>query len=301
MMANAEYNASSRNPRHKIALVIGNSNYGPENSLKNTINDANEMAKLLKKIGFKIQGDKAQLNLGYTSMKHILVDFQASIKKESMVLFYFAGHGIQWENRNYLIPIDNSNENNAPLSGSDLRGCAIDAQNILDEINDRHPFAALFFLDCCRTYVLRKESFRGSRSRDLPQRSHGLISMPANVGSLIAFACAPGTTADDGRNGEAHGLFTKYLLEHLKTPNEDVEKLLRRVRNDVLKASRDEQIPHVTSLLTYDHICLFEQEDSPQSSHSSVNATTSAPKYKWVPPQPEIQEFANPDACEKLR
>ncbi|CAF0919599.1 unnamed protein product [Adineta ricciae] len=266
MMANTEYNASSRNSGHKIALVIGNGNYGPENSLENTINDANEMAKLLKKIGFKIQGDKAQLDLGYSAMKHILVDFQASIKKESMVLFYFAGHGVQSNNRNYLIPTDNFNENNAPLRGSDLRGRAIDAENILDEINDRHPFATFFFLDCCRTYDLRNDDLRGSRSRDLPQHSHGLITMPAKVGSLIAFACAPGTTADDGRDGEVHGLFTKYLLEHLKTPNEDIEKLLRRVRNDVLKASREEQIPHVTSLLTYDHICLFEQEgnDFPQ-------------------------------------
>ena len=96
-MANIEYTASSRNSRHKIALVIGNSNYQAGNSLTNTVNDANEMAKLFKKIGFKIQGDKAQLNLGYSAMKHILVDFQDSIKKESMVLFYFSGHGIQWE------------------------------------------------------------------------------------------------------------------------------------------------------------------------------------------------------------
>ncbi|CAF1273337.1 unnamed protein product [Adineta ricciae] len=266
MMANAEYNASSRNSRHKIALVIGNGNYHTGDSLTNTINDANEMAKLLKKIGFKIQGDKAQLNLGYTGMKHILVDFQDSIKKESMVLFYFAGHGIQWENRNYLIPIDNSNENNAPLRGSDLRRRAIDAENILDEINDRHPFATFFFLDCCRTYLLGNNDSEGSKKRALSQHSHGLITMPPKVGSLIAFACAPGATANDGRNGEAHGLFTKYLLEHLKTPNEDIEKLLRRVRNDMIEESNKEQIPYVTSLLTYDHICLFEQEgnDFPQ-------------------------------------
>ncbi|CAF0749886.1 unnamed protein product [Adineta ricciae] len=208
---------------------------------------------------------KTKLNLTFDEIRRIVTDFTRRIKRNDMTLFYFAGHGNQWEDQIYLIPIDDFKENvsersttiQSPLNGSDLSKYAINVQNILNEIDDCHPFVNLIFLDCCRTHPLPQSSgYRGKASNHL----YEFKPIPVTVGSLIAFACAPGTTADEGKNGNKYGLFTKHLLNHLDTPNEDIERLLRRVRNDVMNESNDQQIPHVTSVLRHDFVCLFERK-----------------------------------------
>ncbi|CAF1247214.1 unnamed protein product [Adineta ricciae] len=276
-MASSTNDISSVNYRRKFALVIGNGNYSMSNCLPNATNDAKEIVTILKRIGFRIYENEAKLNLTFDLMHRILSDFVRGIKQTDIVLFFFAGHGIQWENQNYLIPVDDFKEENSTqkysLCGSDLRRYAINAQHILNEIEDCHPFLTLFFLDCCRIYPLpEKKNSRGDSINTL----YGLKSMPARVGSLIAFACAPGTTADDGSNGEKNGLFTKYLLKHLQTPNEDIEKVLRRVRIDVMNESNNQQIPHSTSLLTYEHICLFDGRKESTLSRWSPNGKSVA-------------------------
>ncbi|CAF1552706.1 unnamed protein product, partial [Adineta ricciae] len=94
--------------------------------------------------------------------------------------------------------------------------------------------------------------------------------------TLIAFACAPGTTADDGNNEEENGLYTKHLLRRLQTPNKDIEILLRRVGKDVTTESNGQQIPHVTSALTHDRICLFQGKRETDSKKWKQNAQTVA-------------------------
>ncbi|UJR07420.1 hypothetical protein I4U23_011706 [Adineta vaga] len=248
------------NLHRKIALVIGISEYKINKSLPNAINDANGMSKMLKSMGFLIHDGEAKLNLTRKDFKLILTAFIESIEDKDIVLFYYAGHGTQWEDQNYLIPSDDfkvENNENIQLTGPDLKKYAINAQTLLNNIDDRDPFLTIFLLDCCRTYHLGHIESEKNKRGDVTNRSKGLSLMPPKIGSLIAFACAPGRDADDGNNGEKNGLFTKYLLQHLSTPNEDIEILLRRVRNNVMEESEDEQIPHVTSVLRYDHICLF--------------------------------------------
>jgi hypothetical protein len=79
------------------------------------------------------------------------------------------------------------------------------------------------------------------------------------AGSLIAFACAPGSTAVDGKKGETNGLFTKYLLKHIATPNEDIRMVLSAVTDGVMEESKLDQVPHITSILRHKNICLCEQ------------------------------------------
>jgi uncharacterized caspase-like protein len=88
---------STNGPRPKVALVIGIGDYEKGKKLPNAINDAKEMSFALKRIGFVIHDDGPKLNLTYKEMGHALLDFQCSIKAGDMVLFYFAGHGRQWE------------------------------------------------------------------------------------------------------------------------------------------------------------------------------------------------------------
>ncbi|CAF1264617.1 unnamed protein product [Adineta ricciae] len=252
-MANAEYQDFSDGSRRKVALVIGNSNYALERSLPNTINDAKQMTIALRRLGFHIHDDEPKLDLTYREFSMTLMSFVCSIDQNDLVLFYFSGHGTQQENENYLIPVDDFKEENkerVKLDGTDLKRYAINAQQFLNNIDDRNPFAILFFLDCCRTYHLKQERSPKSLKSCSPDQLHGLKSMSPKIGSLIAFACAPGTTADDGNNREKNGLFTKHLLKHLSTTKEDVIGILMNVTDGVIQESNSQQIPHVTFVLT---------------------------------------------------
>jgi len=165
-----------------------------------------------------------------------------------------------------LIPVDDFKEEikdgvtvKVMLSGPDLKVHAINAQDLLNAITVRTPFVTIFLLDCCRTYYLRNKDLITREESEEDNQPQGLKSMSAKAGSLIAFACAPGSIADDGRKGETNGLFTKYLLKHIMTPNETIQAMLIDVTNDVMEESKSIQIPHVTSILRHKNICLYEQ------------------------------------------
>ncbi|CAF1071090.1 unnamed protein product [Adineta steineri] len=240
-------------PRRKLALVIGISNYDNGRNLLNAINDAKAISSALKSIGFILHEGGPKLNPTCKEIRHVLVDFVHSIQMEDMVLFYYAGHGTQWEDKNYLIPSDNFKEEikdniieKVKLSGSDLKNYAINAQDLFNNINDRDPFVTMFFLDCCRTYDLRDQQLQQNGRGEQINHPQGLKPMPVKVGSLIVFACAPGTVADDGEAGETNGLFTKHLLKYIKTPNDDIRMILSDVTDGVIQESKSQQIPHVT-------------------------------------------------------
>ena len=96
-MATSTSSILSINSRRKFALIIANANYTLSNSLSNTVSDAKAMSTLLKRIGFQIYGDKPQLDLTFDEMRCIVTDFTRQIKRNDMALFYFAGHGNQWQ------------------------------------------------------------------------------------------------------------------------------------------------------------------------------------------------------------
>ncbi|CAF4974478.1 unnamed protein product, partial [Rotaria sp. Silwood1] len=236
-------------PRRKLALVIGIGKYDHCEELKNPENDANDMSSTLESIDFIVT---KKLGLKRAEMKHVIIDFEESIQSNDMVLFYFAGHGIQWEDQNYLIPADTPT-----LNGADLNKCAINAQDILNNLSDRKPYVTIFLLDCCRNYHLRNHELDARNTDANDPKSIGLKAMH-NAGSLIAFACAPGTIAIDGRE-EKNGLFTKHLLKHIFTPNEDIQMILRDVTKGVTQESKSKQIPFVSASLSEREIYLCYQ------------------------------------------
>ncbi|UJR17084.1 hypothetical protein I4U23_003981 [Adineta vaga] len=289
-MTEVENSLTTTNIRRKLALIMGISNYADNTSLINATNDAKEMSSVLKSMGFLIHDNEPKLNLTYKQMRHCLTDFECSIEAGDLVLFYFAGHGTQWEDQNYLIPADNfieKNQNNMkvrlPLSGPELGTHAINVQNLLNSINDRTPFLIMFILDCCRTYHLRNPELQKLMRSSLIHHSQGLKAMPAHVGSLIAFACAPGTAADDGQNEEKNGLFTKHLLRHIKTPNEDIRMIMAAVTDGVIVESNNAQIPHITSVLRHKYICLYDGKQDLESKLNRWNqhAQTVAGNNRW--------------------
>ncbi|CAF2965342.1 unnamed protein product [Rotaria sp. Silwood2] len=249
-MANRTTASASSGPRRKLALVLGIGEYEEGRKLPNAENDANDMSLVLEGIGFIVT---KKLHLTYTEMRHVLVDFDASIRSTDMVLFYFAGHGTQWENQNYLIPKDN-----AGIDGADLKKRAINAQDVLNDLSDRDPFVTIFLLDCCRTYHVRNSNSTPRATNTNNPESDGLKAMNAKAGALIAFACAPGTVADDG-NGQKNGLFTKHLLRQIVLPNQDIRMILADVTDGVMEESTSKQIPFLSVTLRHRNICLCDQ------------------------------------------
>ncbi|CAF3891943.1 unnamed protein product [Rotaria sp. Silwood1] len=239
--------AAKSGARRKLALVIGIGKYEHRDKLQNPENDANDISSTLESIGFIVT---KKLHLKCAEMKHVIIDFEQSIEPGDMVLFYFAGHGIQWQDQNYLIPSDIPNSN-----GTALRKSAINAQDILDTLSDCDPYVTIFLLDCCRNYQLRNlEADARNLERNDP-KSVGLKAMH-KAGSLIAFACAPGTIAIEGQ-GQRNGLFTKHLLENIKKKNEDIQMILRDVTKGVINESNSTQIPFVSASLSERDIYLY--------------------------------------------
>ena len=216
----------------RLALVIGNGAYQTA-PLKNPINDAEDMAASLKKLGFKVILKK---NADQRTMEDIIRYFGRQLRGGDVGLFYFAGHGVQVESRNYLMPVDAKIE-----SESDVKYEAVDAGRVLGKMEDAENQLNIVILDACRNNPYSR-AFRSDQS--------GLARMDAPTGSLVAYSTAPGEVAADGP--DRNGIFTKHLIKHMMTPNLSIEHVLKRVRIDVAKQTNGRQIPWESSSLMGD-------------------------------------------------
>jgi len=213
----------------RLALVIGNSAYQTA-PLKNPINDAEDMAANLKNLGFKVILKK---NADQRTMEDTIRYFGKQLRGAGVGLFYFAGHGMQVDGRNYLIPI------NAKIdSESDVKYESVDAGRVLGKMEDAENQINIVILDACRSNPF---------SRNFRTSERGLARMDAPKGSLIAYATAPGEVAADGP--ERNGIFTKYLMKHMIVPNLPIELVLKQARIDVAQATGGRQIPWESSSL----------------------------------------------------
>ena len=236
----------------RLALVIGNSAY-QTSPLKNTVNDAEDMSDSLKKLGFKVILKK---NADQRNMEDAIRNFGKQLKDGSVGLFYFAGHGMQVEGRNYLIPIDAQIE-----SESDVKYEAVDAGRVLGKMEDAENQLNIVILDACRNNPLAR-SFRTEH--------RGLARMDAPTGSFIVYSTAPGGVAADGL--ERNGIFTKHLIKHMKAPGLSIEQVLKRVRIDVSNETNGRQIPWESSSLMGDFYFNLEkiaEEKKPTNTNSA--------------------------------
>src|SRR5271165_5139488 len=217
--------------QRKLALVIGNGAY-PGNVLKNPRNDAAAVARTLRTLGFDDVTEKHDLN--NREMREEIDKFAASINKGDLVWVYYAGHGVQASERNYLIPVDFKGDE------ADLNYEAYPADQLRDKLERSGARLRILILDACRN-----NPFRGSK-RD---GTRGLVHMDSAVeGTYIAFATADNSVAEDNP-GEANGLFTKHLLSALTTPGMDLKQAFERTKEEVYAASDHHQRPY-----TYDGV-----------------------------------------------
>jgi hypothetical protein len=221
----------------RLALVIGNASYQGANKLTNPVNDANDMEVALKKLGFEVLHFT---NLDNKGMRQAINNFGEKLRDYQVGLFYYAGHGVQNNGNNYLVPIDAQ-----PESKNEIEYECIDANRILTKMEDARTRTNIVVLDACRNNPLDRSWSRGN-----DKDNTGLASMNAPMGSVIAYATSPGRTAADG-NGR-NGLYTAALLKALQTPNQTIIQLFQQVRSEVLKQSNNKQLPWESTSLTGD-------------------------------------------------
>jgi formylglycine-generating enzyme required for sulfatase activity len=232
----------------RIALVIGNSAY-PNSFLKNPVNDATLMVKTLEGLGFTVI---KRLNATKAQMEQAVQEFSEDIPTHNVALCYFAGHGIQSNGINYLIPIDAKLDKE-----SDLKFQSISINFIVEEFQQYPKNVNIVILDACRDNPLTNWARGGSR---------GFKPIEAGSGTIISFATVAGSTASDGE-GE-NGLYTSKLVEQMKI-SQNIESVFKNTRIEVLKASNNKQMPQEWSML----IGKFRFIEKPQNQINTVGGS----------------------------
>ncbi len=217
----------------RIALVIGNSDYlhGP---LTNPVNDARSMARVLRNAGFEVILGENLSNK--TEMKRLIRDFGFKLAKGGVGLFYYAGHGLQVEGFNFLVPVNAVINNEAEVEYE-----AVDAGFVIAQMEAAQNRLNIVILDACRNNPYAR-SFRSSKQ--------GLSGMNAPTGTLIAYATAPGSVAIDGSG--VNGLYTQELLAQINKPDLQIEDVFKNVRAQVVAKSNGLQTPWESSSLIGD-------------------------------------------------
>ncbi|MBE7417042.1 MAG: caspase family protein [Ideonella sp.] len=210
----------------RVALVIGNAAYQLA-PLDNPVHDARLIASRLTQAGFKVA---LRENLDRNGMVAALQEFGAQLTPNTVAVLYYAGHGLQLRDHNFLIPVDAQlrTEADVPLQAMDL-------SFFLDRMSQARSRVNIVILDACRD-----NPFAGRTSGSGRQ---GLAQMDAPVGTLLAFATAPGKQAPDNLGAKTNSIYTEQLAKQLLVPGLPVELMFRRVREAVVRETQRLQVP----------------------------------------------------------
>lgn len=219
----------------RVALVVGNARY-QNNQLANPVNDARLIGSKLKALGFDVTVVENADNARFASATR---DFGQRAKGADVALFFYAGHAIQADGENYLLPVNNGNVHTL----EDVRdGWGVQLADIVAQLDVAAPRVKLLVLDACRNNPLRATT-RGSGG--------GLAAIKAPPqGGLIAFATQPGDTTPDG--GGKNSVYSKHLAQELTVPNQNIEQVFKNVRAAVMAETKNRQKPNEVSSMIGD-------------------------------------------------
>ncbi len=239
----------------RIALVIGNATYRVD-PLDNPVNDARLVAQSLRQAGF---GVRVHENLDRRALVEALRDFGNRLGENTIAVLYYAGHGLQLRDRNFLIPVDAEirSEDEIPIAG-------VDVGFLLGRMASAKSRINIVILDACRNNPF---AGRGGTT------AQGLAQMDAPVGTLLAYATAPGKlAADSGTGSSANSLYAANLAQHLLTPGLPVEHVFKRVREAVVRTTAQAQVPWESSSLQGEFAFVPGTTTSVQSNSPDVEA-----------------------------
>jgi len=244
--------------RSRQALIIGNAAYQIDGvpELKNAVNDAVLMDKTLRDIGFQTT---LLTNTTKQQMKQAIGKFAQRLDTDSVGLFYYAGHGVEVNGRNYLVPIDAGFTHESQVEHD-----AVDASRVLSAFKSANNGLNLMILDACRN-----DPFIQSSSRSIERG--GLAAMRPASGSLVLYATEPGDVASDNPHGQ-NGLFTKNLVESIKQPGLKIEDVYKRTAINVRDESGKKQTPYLEGSILGDFI--FTEDDSSAPENDSAGSIT---------------------------
>ena len=231
----AHESAASAN---RVALIIGNAHYASAPVLANPANDAEDLAAALQSLGFDVSERSDATRAG---MADAVREFSEKLQGADTALFFFAGHGVQVNGDNYLIPVD------AKITGpADVRFGTINLTDVMSEMEGK-GHAAIILLDACRDNPFADVVAKGGRSLGGRGLSH---IDPNGAGMLVVYSTQPNNVALDG--GGRNSPFTSALLAHVHQPGLEVRQLVSEVRADVLASTDGRQVPWDNSSLVGD-------------------------------------------------
>ncbi len=218
----------------RVALLIGNNNY-QVSPLRNAVNDARDLGEALRELGFKTI---VRENTTRQEMIGAIREFGTLVEGAQVALFFYAGHAMQFKERNFLVPID-------AMMGSedDITFTSLEVGQVFDRMDRAKTRFNFVVLDACRDNPFAG-NFRLSAS--------GLAQMSAPSGTLIAYATSPGSVAADGFG--RNGIYTKHILRQIKVPDLPVEIMFKRVRESVESETKRLQTPWDSSSLKGDFV-----------------------------------------------
>jgi hypothetical protein len=256
----------------RVALVFGNGDYQNAPRLSNPINDATDLAAAFGRLGFSVQLIK---NGTFDAMRRGLLNFAQQAQSADIAVVYFAGHGIEIRDENWLIPVD------AELKMDVSAGQeAISLGSILP-IASKARRLGLVILDACRDNPFSKQMQMSQPGRALRMRGLAVVEPPNSV--LVVFAAKHGTTADDGAGRNSP--FTTALLHNLEVPGLEINYLLRNVHDEVYDATQQRQEPYVYGTLSKQPIYLKPAANSqltPEQNRSANSANEVALAWSAV-------------------
>ncbi|WP_128926823.1 caspase family protein [Bradyrhizobium guangxiense] len=228
----------------RMALVVGNGAYAHVKALPNPANDARAVAKSLRDIGFTVAEG---IDLDRAAMQRMTREFLREAARAQIAVVYYAGHGVQVDGRNYLIPVDVELK-----PGTAMTAAMIDMDTIMAGLDDQVRTNILIF-DACRNNPMAQQVASAGTNRAIEGASG--LAAPTSLGSgatlgagtLIAFATAPGQVALDGEG--ANSPFSAALSRHIGTPGLEVQQMLTRVRAEVVSSTKNKQVPWSNSSL----------------------------------------------------
>lgn len=259
----------------RYALVIGNAKYpDAEAPLKEPINDARDIAEELKRDGFNVDIGE---NLTAEQMRRAFERLYGKIKPGSVALIFFSGFGVQSSRQSYMIPVD------AQIwTEPDVRRDGFSLETVLGEINSRGAGVKIALIDASR---------RNPFERRFRSFSAGLAPVIAPNGTLVMYSAALSSVVSD--NGSDRSLFVKELLKEIRTPDLMAEETLNRTRVGVTRASRQEQVPWISSSLAED-FSFIPSGSGPRPASQPSTPVAIAPATPPVPAPPPVAAPAPP-------
>jgi hypothetical protein len=221
----------------RVALVIGQSAYRAVPALPNAANDGKGMAELLGNAGFQVT---AAPDLSQNEMRQAISDFAAKVAAsgpDTVALVFYAGHGLQIDGENYLVPVDVD-----PKREADIPLQAVRLNDLMNTLGALPTRMRIFMLDACRNNPFPALN---------QTAGHGLAIVNTKAGapgSFISFSTSPGAEAEDGNGADSP--YTTALLSVAKEPNLPIEEAFKRVRVAVYQATDGRQVPWESSSLT---------------------------------------------------